>query len=247
MTAASRPTGSILGAGGPSGAVASAALVAAVASVVLPPAAECAPSVAACATGGGDPFCAGELFVGPSDDAVDAAGPQKRMSQLRLKKDIYSGEKRMSQMRLKKSDDEADEVEKRMSQMRLKKMSQMRLKKGGLNGEVVEAMYEDEDMQPMDKRLSQMRLKKDVAWDPSKRMSQMRLKKMSQMRLKKMSQMRLKRPSYMRLRRGPSMMRLKKSPEEVDCVWVRGICIDSAEVELLNQLYQLAEPLHASY
>ena len=81
MTAALRPTGSILGAGGPSGAVASAALVAAVvASVVLPPAAECAPSVA-CATGG-DPFCAGELFVGPSDDAVDA-GPQKRMSQLR--------------------------------------------------------------------------------------------------------------------------------------------------------------------
>ena len=81
MTAA-RPTGSILGAGGPSGAVASAALVAAVvASVVLPPAAECAPSVA-CATGGGDPFCAGELFVGPSDDVV-AAGPQKRMSQLR--------------------------------------------------------------------------------------------------------------------------------------------------------------------
>ena len=75
--------------------------------------------------------------------------------------------------------------------------------------------------------------------DPfSKRMSQMRLKKMSQMRLKKMSQMRLKRPSYMRLRRGPSMMRLKKSsPEaEVDCVWVRGICIDSAEVELLNQV-----------
>ena len=67
-------------------------------------------------------------------------------------------------------------------------------------------------------------------------MSQMRLKKMSQMRLKKMSQMRLKRPSYMRLRRGPSMMRLKKSPEEVDCVWVRGICIDSAEVELLNQV-----------
>ena len=66
-------------------------------------------------------------------------------------------------------------------------------------------------------------------------MSQMRLKKMSQMRLKKMSQMRLKRPSYMRLRRGPSMMRLKKSPE-VDCVWVRGICIDSAEVELLNQV-----------
>ena len=58
---------------------------------------------------------------------------------------------------------------------------------------------------------------------------------MSQMRLKKMSQMRLKRPSYMRLRRGPSMMRLKKSPE-VDCVWVRGICIDSAEVELLNQV-----------
>ena len=57
-------------------------------------------------------------------------------------------------------------MEKRMSQMRLKKMSQMRLKKGGLNGEVVEAMYEDEDMQPMDKRLSQMRLKKDVAWDP---------------------------------------------------------------------------------
>ena len=84
MTAALRPAGSILGAGGPSGAVASAALVAAVvASVVLPPAAECAPSVAACATGGGDPFCAGELFVGPSDDAVDAAGPQKRMSQLR--------------------------------------------------------------------------------------------------------------------------------------------------------------------
>ena len=83
MTAAVRPTGSILGAGGPSGAVASAALVAAVvASVVLPPAAECAPSVAACATGGGDPFCAGELFVGPSDDAVDA-GLQKRMSQLR--------------------------------------------------------------------------------------------------------------------------------------------------------------------
>ena len=71
--------------------------------------------------------------------------------------------------RLKKSDDEVDEgaMEKRMSQMRLKKMSQMRLKKGGLNGEVVEAMYEDEDMQqPMDKRLSQMRLKKDVAWDP---------------------------------------------------------------------------------
>merc|ERR1719219_1582661 len=121
-------------------------------------------------------------------------------------------------MRLKKSDDQAaDEVEKRMSQMRLKK-------------------------------ISQMRLKKDVAWDPSKRMSQMRLKKMSQMRLKKMSQMRLKRPSYMRLRRGPSMMRLKKSSEaDVDCVWVRGICIDSAEVELLNQLYQLAEPLHASY
>ena len=59
---------------------------------------------------------------------------------------------------------------------------------------------------------------------------------MSQMRLKKMSQMRLKRPSYMRLRRGPSMMRLKKSPAEVDCVWVRGICIDSAEVELLNQV-----------
>merc|ERR1719411_1780381 len=143
----------------------------------------------------------------------------------------------MSQMRLKKSDDEADEVEKRMSRMRLKK--------GGLNGEVVEAMYED-DMQPMDKRLSQMRLKKDVTWDPSKRMSQMRLKKMSQMRLKKMSQMRLKRPSYMRLRRGPSMMRLKKS-SEVDCVWVRGICIDTAEVELLNQLYQLAEPLHTSY
>ena len=72
-------------------------------------------------------------------------------------------------------------------------------------------------------------------------MSQMRLKKMSQMRLKKMSQMRLKRPSYMRLRRGPSMMRLKKSGDDnpgpgVDCVWVRGICIDSAEVELLNQV-----------
>ena len=82
MTVARQPTGSILGAGGPSGAVASAALVAAVvASVVLPPAAECAPSSVACATGG-DPFCAGELFMGPSDDAV-AAGPQKRMSQLR--------------------------------------------------------------------------------------------------------------------------------------------------------------------
>merc|ERR1712024_298326 len=117
----------------------------------------------------------------------------------------------------------------------------MRLKKDGGADEVVEEMYEDPD-----KRMSQLRLKKDVVWDPSKRMSQMRLKKMSQMRLKKMSQMRLKRPSYMRLRRGPSMMRLKKSPE-VDCVWVRGICIDSAEVELLNQLSQLAEPLHASY
>ena len=69
----------------------------------------------------------------------------------------------------------------------------------------------------------------------SKRMSQMRLKKMSQMRLKKMSQMRLKRPSYMRLRRGPSMMRLKKS-DPGNCVWVRGICIDTAEVEMLNQV-----------
>ena len=51
-----------------------------------------------------------------------------------------------------------------------------------------------------------------------------------------MSQMRLKRPSYMRLRRGPSMMRLKKSADNPDCVWVRGICIDSAEVDILNQV-----------
>ena len=60
-------------------------------------------------------------------------------------------------------------------------------------------------------------------------------KRMSQMRLKKMSKMRLKRPSYMRLRRGPSMMRLKKS-DPGDCVWVRGICIDNAEVEMLNHV-----------
>ena len=45
--------------------------------------------------------------------------------------------------------------------MRLKKMSQMRLKKGGVGGEVVEEMWEEPD-----KRLAQMRLKKDVVWDP---------------------------------------------------------------------------------
>lgn len=65
--------------GGP-GAVASAAFVAAiVASVVLPPAAECAPSAAAVACLD-YPFCGGEGFVGPSDPVAEA---EKRMSQLR--------------------------------------------------------------------------------------------------------------------------------------------------------------------